>query len=393
MYPVSPQFIQALRDGAQVVTRADVFKRGQKILELPVVEGSVSDDSSAAVRRRCSLDISLGDQPELYVPSRLSEDGVGLWPNGMEIKLYQGVRHKAGGDEMVPLGVYRISRPAITDSGDDLKMSVEGFDRSRAVSRARFQDAYQLKHTDLSTAIKAVLLNQCAWLDSSVFEDEERWMRTDGFYGSTGYFVPRATFDRTDDPWQACVDMAKAAGAEVFFDLNGLPTLRPQPDPETELAVFAYDEGEDNLALELDRDLDDEDAYNGVICTGENTANNQRIVSAQVWDTDPTSATYYDPKYPFDTDYGPVPCFMTSQYVETDAQALAAAQGEFNRQIGIIENISMTTIANFAHQSSDIIHIKRDRIQVNGNYVLESFTCKLGPEGTLDGTTRRRGTR
>lgn len=391
MYPISPQFIEALNEGAEVVTRADVYKRGQKVYELPVTSGSVTDDATAAVRRRCSLEVSLGDQPELYVPGQQSEDNVGLWPNGTEIKLLQGFRHRTLGLELIPMGVFRVSRPIVTDNGEDLRLAVTGYDRSRAVARARFRDSYQVKHTDMATAIKGILMRQCAWLTEGDFEDGARWMRTDGYYGSTGYFVPRATFDRSDDPWKACTDMALAAGADLFFDVDGLPVLRPETDPSSEVAVFSYDEGEANLATAIQRDLDDEQAYNGVVCTGENSSL-PTSVRAEIWDTDPLSATFYDPARPYDTDYGPVPYFMTSQFVENTAQALAAATAQFNRLRGIIENISIDAVANFAHQSNDVIHIKRNRVGVDGNYVLDAFTIQLGVGGLLNGTTRRRGT-
>jgi hypothetical protein len=392
MYLVSDQFTEAIRNGATIRTRADLFCGGVKCAELPVVSGTVTVDSTATVRRHCSLELSVEENMELIPAKQHEIASPGLWPTGSEIKLYQGVVFGDGTSEMIPLGVFRVSRPVVVDNGDELKLSVDGYDRSRTVSRSRFTDVYQISYRSVDQAIRTILQRQCHWLTDSFWTDPTKWQRTDGQYGSLDLAVPRLTFDRSDDPWAECQDIALSNGLELFFDVVGDPVLRSIPDAGNEDAVFSYVEGDGNLLTKIGRDLDDEEAYNGVICTGENSSATTTIPRAEVWDTDPLSPTYYDPANPANSEYGPVPYFMSSQYIWDNNQAKRAAQAKFNTLSGIIENLTLSSVPFFAHEANDIIHIRRNRVNVDDNYALESFQFDLGSEGTLDGTTRRRST-
>lgn len=392
MYPVSDAFIRAIQDGAIIRTKAELFCGGVACAELPVSSGTVTVDSTAAVRRRCSLEISVGANP-LLIPSREpSINSPGLWPTGSEIKLYQGVVLPSGKQEMIPLGVFRVSRPVVRDNGDELTLYVEGYDRSRTVSRSRFSDVYQIAHVSVDQAVRQILQRQCSWLTDDFWNNPSKWQRTDGHYGSRDLAVPRLTFDRADDPWEQCTEIVRSNGMELFFDVIGEPVLRDISEASDEDPVFEYLEGDGNLLTEIDRDLDDENAYNGVICTGDNSSASTTIPRAEVWDTDPLSPTYYDPTFPSNSEYGPCPMFMSSQYIWDNDQALRAAQAQFFQLTGIIENLSLKSVPFFAHEANDVIRVKRDRINVNDNYALESFRFGLGSEGTFDGITRKRNT-
>lgn len=391
MYPISPEFIEAIQNGAEVITRADLYRFNDKVMELPILGGTVTDDSGAAVRRRATLQVAAGYDAS-FIPAKVSRDDKGLWPIGSEVRLFQGVKHTdhSLGTEMVPMGVFRIARPVVQDNGSDLVLTIDGYDRSRALSRARFTDSYQIANgTDLATAIKDMWQHQVGWLTDDMFKDEY-WMRTDGYFASKHYWTPQLTFDRTGDPWAEAKKMAASSGLEVFFNTEGYPVLRVEPNPLTDPAVYEYLEGEANTATNLSRDLDDETAYNGVIVTGENSTNTT-IPRAEVWDTNPESPTYYDPAKPWDSSYGPVPTFITSQYIARQEQADDAAVAEFGRLTGILENVRITAVPNFAHESHDVIAICRNRINVDSKYILESFTVGLGESGMLDGVTRSRG--
>jgi hypothetical protein len=87
MYLVSDQFTEAIRNGATIRTRADLFCGGVKCAELPVVSGTVTVDSTATVRRHCSLELSVEENMELIPAKQHEIASPGLWPTGSEIKL------------------------------------------------------------------------------------------------------------------------------------------------------------------------------------------------------------------------------------------------------------------------------------------------------------------
>jgi hypothetical protein len=193
-----------------------------------------------------------------------------------------------------------------------------------------------------------------------------------------------------DNPWEKLQEMAAGIGAELFFDGNGKPVLQQQPDPLFTPSSFDYVAGAEATVTELGRDLDDENAYNGVIVTGANNDNAALIPRGVAWDRDPNSPTYYDPDYPSASNYGPVPEFVQIDAITTNAQAAWAAQMMLLKRIGIVETIDFAAVCNPAHTTSDVIKVTDSTVGVDGNYLLESITLGLGEQEGMTGTTRKR---
>lgn len=377
MYNVTERFKKALRQSHVVVSHVELLRSGDVIYDgLPVVSGDVTDDSQALIRRRCNLSLPVNDDVMALLPRDHPSDG-GLWPLGNEVKLYSGIRYSNGDEELVPMGVYRIARPVASTAND--VVTIDGYDRSRSVSRARFTEPYSISQgTNYAIAIKELVQSRIAWLADEDF-----------LFMDTDHTTPLLVFTSDDDPWQMATDMAASLGAELFFDGNGNCVLRPEPDPAFTPPVFEYISGEEATILDMDRDLDDEQAYNGVIVTGENT-DLLLPVRAESWDTNPDSPTYYDPDYPSQSVYGAVPYFITSQYVTTVQQAQDAAAANLTRVMGIIEKIEFSAINNPAHESGDVIAVGRDELNVNGVYILDSVRIGIGAASGMAGTTRKR---
>jgi len=355
------------------------------VMELPVTGGTWYDDNTAAVRRRADLTLSIDDW-DRQVPGLTAQLDSGLWPIGNEIRLYQGLKYVDTSlmDEEVLIGVFRISRPRVQDDGNDLSVSMTVYDRSRTIGRARFTDPYSVKGDNAAEQIKLTLQRQCPWLTDEDFD----FMYTDGSHGSSAFRLAPAVMLPGDNPWVKAVEMAKSIGADLYWRGDRC-VLEQVPDYSSVEPVFNYVEGEDAIFTSVVRDLDDENVFNIVVLNGQNT-HNDNTVGAIVWDDDPTSPTYYDPDHPEDSTYGAVPTFVTSEYVRNYAQAWAAANAIKENSLGIIESVAFNSVANFAHESNDVLRIKRSRANVDGLYVLESFSCDLGAEGSFQGTTRKR---
>lgn len=380
MHEISDKFRAALTQSRTIVSKGNLYRRDELLYEdIPITGGSIVDDGAALVRRRVDLQLPGTSEILALLPANSPELG-GLWPVGNELHLFTGIDYEDGTDpEYINAGVYRVSRPRVTDTGDDITMSISGYDRSRTVQRAKFTRPYNIRAgVNYATAIRDLLFSRLAWLT----EDHIKFMETE-------YTTPVLTFTHDDDPWEMAVKMAASFGAYLYWDHAGNAMLRPEPDPSVNPPVFNYHEGEDAVITNITRDLDEEDSYNGVIMTAENTSNATPI-RAEVWDTDPTSATYYDPKHPAQSLYGPNPKFVSSEFITNTTQAITAVRAELIRELGIVESIDFGSLVNPAHESNDIISLRRARMHIDNVYILESFKADLGSSGTMTGTTRKR---
>lgn len=90
MYPVSDRFLEALKSSHDIVTRVEVYDKGQKVRTLQVQDGSVEVDGRADFRRRMSCTV-VDDGTDLNPGEAESL----LAPYGNEVKLYRGLQYPA----------------------------------------------------------------------------------------------------------------------------------------------------------------------------------------------------------------------------------------------------------------------------------------------------------
>ena len=379
MWPVSQRFIDALHSSHTIAAECDIFSQRKMVADnVPILGGTISDDSQALIRRRGSFFFAASEDVLAMLDSDIPDDG-GMWPTGNELHVRVGLRFPDNTQELVPNGVYRISKPVLTESNGQVSIAVDGYDRARAVSRARFTKAYTVSPSNTyPTAIRSIVSRALPWIPYSDY----RFM-------ASNYKPPLMVFTMDDDPMGKAQEMAQSIGAELYFDGDGRPTLRPEPDPVYDPPCFYYVEGQDATLTTLQRTLDDEQAYNGIIVTSENSQI-PKPIRAEIWDTDVDSPTWYDPTRASLSKYGPVPFFMSSQYITTQAQANQAAQANLGRVLGVIESIQFNAVNNPAHESGDVIAVGRDRLSVRGTHILDSFQISFGNTVSFSGTTRKR---
>lgn len=367
MYAVSSAFADALagKYGGKIIFRADLLRNGVAVVSgLRVTGGSVEVDGNADVRRRCSLTVV--DDTGVLVPN---DAGDPLSPYGNEVRVYRGVSTSATGDELVPLGTFRIASAHVDSFG---VIAVQGFDRARAVSRARFETPYTVPSgIDYSGAIVALITSRLPYVTTSVA----------AVVTSTSTVL---VFDQGSDPWEAAQNMAESIGCELFFDPMGVCVLRPRPDPVNDPIVATYAPGATATILSVENALDDEPGYNGVVVDGEPP--NLAPVHAVVYDADPASPTYANGPY------GKVPMFYRSQYITTIEQATAAANAFLRANRGGTEQLTFEAIPNPAHDAGDLVRVTRTEIGVDDAYVVESFGIPLAVDGSMKVTTRKRRT-
>lgn len=380
MWPVSERFAEALTTHHTRVAKAVLLNNQKEVFELPVTDGSVTIDTTALIRRRATVVIQ---GREDLVPGMGTDY---LFPRINEIKLYSGIQFDPGDpdhfippdEEYVPLGVFRPDESGISMPSAGVSISIDCYDRADRASGNRLTDIYVVKAGQIySDAIKALVQ----------YADP----RAQFNFTQINYRTPQMILDIGSDPWDEATKMASAIGCDLYYDANGICTLTPELDPSTAPTSWSYLEGQGNLLIDAERKISGSYGYNHVALRGFNSTGEEGPVIAEAWDADPNSPTFAgDP--PGSSDYGLVTYFISSQFVNTSAQAQAFVNSQLLRVLGAGETVSANAIANPAHEGGDVVRLRWSPLKMNGRYVMQSATIPL-TSGRMSFETRRRQVR
>lgn len=425
MFPVSDQFMEAMDVSHIAVRKVEVRNSGNFIADMTkyVTAGSVTVDETRQVRRTCSLTLSV---PYDYLPAgTLSATGVPLTDQmanlfhpttGNELYLYRGVKYPsattltfsgvANGQivesEFAQLGVFRMTKPVVTDDGENVTIVLTGQDRSSVISRISWQEPYSIPvGTNLGSAIQAGMASRVANTPLSSITYN---------IAPTSYVVPATIWGAnpgtsTNDPMADMIKLASVGGYELFFDVYGNVVMRQIISPTNNPVVDTFTEGISLTStsiessgsfnipvadafsdigvgycrmLQVERTLDETKTYNGVIvyCNGVGSV---PPFAQAVWDNDPTSPTYYQGPW------GPVPFAIVTTSIPAPgqsmpnavAQATAMAIAQLQLILGAFDETSFECVPNPALWEGDSIQLVRTRIKINDTYVCSSMTIPL----------------
>lgn len=375
MQVVTDAFLREIRQSHEVVSYVDVTTHDNRTFRLTATDGSVNIDRTADIRRRCT--VSCVDPDGTITP--VNAESI-LTPFGTELRLYRGVRYTsgvlAGAEEVVPLGVFRLSKAQVKDSvGGSTDISLEAYDLSRTVRRDKFTDVYTVATgTNIITAIKAII--------GRTFSD----LQFDTF-ASTVVSTAPLVFDADSDPWVAVTQLATSIGCEVWFTGTGVLRVAPPVDIDHLPApVFTYVEGAGCTMLDLDVVFTDEPGFNGVVLTAQAAGSADPPIRSVVWDSEPSSPTYHLGPY------GEVPMFVTNSTVTKQADADAAAAAALNQVLGFSSQLNLTAMVNPALDANDVIQVTRARSGVNAKYALDAVSIPLRANGTSALSLRQKRT-
>lgn len=292
-------------------------------------------------------------------------------PYGNEVRIYRGIQFVDGKIEEIPLGVFGISQASIDDSGSSLIVTVDAFDRARAVSRATLVQDYYIEYgTPFTVAIQRLINNQVPRLDYN--------------FVSMSYATPELVVPTGADPWKVAQQMAAAIGCEIFFDVVGTCTLRTIPDYSISPITWSYKEGAEAILLYTNKLLTSDNTYNYYIVTGENSGNVVPI-RGDAFDDNPASITYWKGKY------GTVPApVVSTKMVQNQSQALQAARGLLQKSIGKAERIHFNALVNPGHEIGDVVEIVRQKSKIDNRYVIGQLSIPLSKDRAMDIVSRVR---
>jgi hypothetical protein len=363
------EFLAEIRRSHHVVSWVDVVSSTGETKRLSATGGSVTEDATAEVRRRCSL--SCYDATGDLTP-KSAEDL--LTPYGTEVRPYRGVMYADGRTEVMPLGVFRISQVDVDDSvGGSPDIKIEAFDRSRTVARDKFAEPYTVaKDTNIVDAIKAIIRR--------TFPDAEFDAIT-----STMTLSSPSVFDANTSPWEAVNTLAKSLGCEVFFDARGRVVIAPPQDIDALPGPdFEFVEGKGCTMTNIKSKFTDEPGFNGIVMVGASLGDDKPPVRVVVWDSEPTSPTYYLGPY------GKVPDFQTDENVKTEAEATNAAKSLLQGYLGFSDQVIITSWPNPALNCQSIVRVERERSGATGLYGVDAVTTPLAAHEAATVTVRRK---
>lgn len=361
----SEEFYTRLRKSHTSIAYVDVVAPDQESIRLKLIDGDVSCDRTAQVRR--SLHATAIDPTGEITPRNTGEI---LTPYGTEMHAWRGIRWQNNNgiwlEELAPLGVFRLSRSSIAYSANGASaITLEAFDHSRTIQRDKFTAPYVIESgTNIIEAIKEII--------KRTFPGAEYDAIT-----STLTTTAPTLLDTGTDPWIAVTDLGKSVGCEVYFDALGRIVIAPPPEVHAQPAPdFEYFDSDGGHFLDLSRDFSDEQAFNGVVVTGETPGDEKPPVRAEAWDMTPTSPTY---RY---SDYGEVPTFITDTNAKTEEACEQIAKSQLALILGAPAQVSMTALVNPSYEAGDVVYVKLDRAGVDGLYGIDAFNVPFSAAGT-----------
>lgn len=327
-----------------------------------VTAGGVTLDAKAEARGRLDLTI-VDDGTGALIPTTPNST---LAPYGNELRVSRGIQYTDGTIEVVPLGVFRIDDANIVDSSDALTVQISGLDRSARITDARIEEPLTIPAgTNVATAILTNLI-------TPVMPDVVTSFVT------TALTVPQTVAVEQDSRWKLAQDIATAAGLRLYF--NGIGTLvlaaAPTTDPVATLA-----EGTNGVLLSAGRGWTRRGTFNRVIATGENTGLTAPVRGIATDDNIDSPTFYFGP-------FGPVPRWYQSQFITTQAQAEAAADGILARELGTTQSVNFGTIVLPHLEPDDAALITRVRAGINETHVIDSLNIPLTVDQPMTGQTR-----
>lgn len=365
---------QAVTGAWTMYSSIDLLDRGEVSEELLFDPAGlkVSVDSTQEAERRTVSGVNVYDALK-YLPLTPTSK---INPFGPEIRIWSGIRFPDGSVDRWAIFTGAIEDPVAKDDNDDIVLSFDAKGRGQQVSDRRLSESLDIAaNTPAVDAIVAVV--------SEVYPGLE-WQITD--LPNTPR-VSAMQIDELADAMATAQDIAKAAGAEVFFNGMGQPVIRPIPDYDANSVAWNFVEGATATVLGVDQQLTAKESYNHAIVQGA-AIDGRPPIRRDAYDDDENSPTFWRPGVT--GGFGEHVTKLSSDLITTDQQAQDAAVALVNRKKGAVTNLNFTTSPITALDEGDSVSIQRGRLGLASGFVLVKFDIPLEESGTMSPSTRSR---
>lgn len=361
MYPVSPEFLYALRYSHAVEIKATAYLGGAVVAgaeDLAVVDGSVRVDARSKVRRNLE---------GLKVTSASGTAAVRdlLTPPGTELQLWRGIRYGNGRTELAPIGRFLVDKVT-----DDLAAPGAVTITAPDVTQRVIDDKFL---TPRAGTVGQTIAGQIA---SLITETIPSATVTDNS-GSAATVPAGIVWER--ERWDAVEELATAIGCTVYADPTGGFVIDPAPSLGTP-APWTVNAGAGAVLLGGDRTLGRDGVYNVVQATSDPTDGGTPAYGL-AQDTNPASPTRVSGPF------GRVPRFYSSALLRSNAQAQAAAEAILAKSLGRRSSLSLSVLVNPALEGGDRIDVALPD-GTGEQHIADSFTVPLSPSAPMPIETR-----
>lgn len=364
----------------------------------PIVSsGNVTTQKQQDVRS--TLTMTLYDPSNVLVPSGI------LSPWGNEMIVKKGLAYPDGTYELLQLGVFRITDVDPTDSGDSVKIEIQGEDRSRIVARDQVLTFYQTAENQAySDAMRAIVTN--AYSLATFNDTAANWYNVPPAGINIGGISPNMiytptiygiTYQEGDDLWTEARNMAASLACDFYTDRFGVFTFEQDANlnymnaalPIIPSPIFTFNEGETTTMTAIAETLSDRDAYNAWVITGEGQVigYTQAPLTSYppVYDNDPNSPTYYLGPY------GVVSGFETNDYMVTVPQINTYANYKLATSIGKQQSLQISAFCDTSLDLDDPIAVTRERLGIIDNrFIIDQLTWPFEAGKPMTVVTRER---
>lgn len=337
MYQNLPaQWDEYIRSGLQRISTIDIvgnpFTGIVNVPDIPTDKWAVSVSRRSDIRRTGRVTVT-----DAALLSRLIDPATSLRPFSAEIRIKSGFVVR-GLPEMIPLGVFRIEDLNWSEDESSFEMSLN--DRSKTIARTSFGVQIDASGKLLYTFLNDMVLSELPYVQLVIDPAVQNFR----FPGGTTYRSGKLS---------AVHEACEAAGAEFYFDADGVGRVVPVPYLNSVIGPGAedwrVDTGESGVLVKYSRSFSRTDAYNKIHVYGAvgDTKVAQPYASAQ--DDDPSSPTY------FGGPFGRAEIRVERQELTNAGQCTEYARAYLRNSAGLAKSISVTTLGNHALQEGDTI--------------------------------------
>lgn len=357
MFPTSDRFADGMRRNVAITataTHRNLITGVQT--PLPIVDGTVTDDATANVRR--SLALTLPGVESIFDT---------LDTQGGEISVAHVVIYSDGETETVPQGVFIVDQEQL-DYAPSGQITMTCPDRWLKVQRNRFGLARSSVPTNPAwQEIKRLV--EGAWPGSTY--PFPGWAKLDT---SATTKVGALVWDNGDRE-AAILSLCQANSLEVFFDRDGLAVLQQVPvlTPSSQ-SVWSVAAGASGVMVSANRTRDRSNLRNVIIVsTSASDVAFTPVVVADMTSGDPLNTT---------GPLGFVPEEWSSPSLRNSTQAQAAGLTRLRKRLGDAQTVSLSSVPNPALDSNDVIDVQYPQIDPNTSvptelHILDSVTHPL----------------
>ena len=365
MWKVSPAFEAALRAPVHTIrVRIDVLDTDLNVIEggsltptQNIVDGGVDVDVTRANRRTFQMNL-LNNEGEFSPGTDLS----GLFYVDRVVRLWRGVWHGDGAEELVPLGTFMVDKADVTVERNMSVVTMSGQDRWKKLAKSQFTaPTSYAAGTPLNDVFRAMA--EDAGVTQLVLDP-----LLDRPSNSKELNVARH-YEIGDRRGEELIKLAEAYGIDVFFDPLGRLVTEDFRDPADQAVVWAYAPGESSLMAQLQASWDDDALFNHAVVVG--TGDPNVSYRAELSDTNPSSPTSI-------ARIGDRVKRLESGVLASQEAVDKAVVTLYYNNLALTENIRLEAMCNPAFEGNDVVRVEEGTYtNLGSNYRLTQFNVPL----------------